>query len=89
MAICWLPKATVQAVLSGMFLKEAKNRDLPEFITYGEFIQSTCVISIIICAPLGAILINSLGPKLLTNDVEVELREIEKRRKEGLEDPKK
>ena len=72
-----------------MFLKEAKNRDLIKYIEYGEFIQSTSVISIIICAPLGAILINSLGPKLLTNDVEVELREIEKRRKEGLEDPKK
>ena len=72
-----------------MFLKEAKLRGLETYMEYGEFIQSTCVISIIIGAPLGAILINSLGPKLLTNDVEMELREIERKRKEGLEDPKK
>ena len=39
-------------------------------------------------APIGAILINSMGPKLLTNDIEVEMKERMKKEKEGLEDPK-
>ena len=30
--------------------------------------MTTAVFSIVICAPLGAILINTLGPKYLTND---------------------
>ena len=37
-AICWIPKATVQASLSGLYMKEAKKRELDKFIEYGEFL---------------------------------------------------
>lgn len=35
---------------------------------YGEKIITTCVLSIILSAPVGAILITILGPKLLQNE---------------------
>lgn len=38
MAICWIPKATVQAALSGLFVMEAKKKELYRFVEFGEFI---------------------------------------------------
>ena len=52
-------------------MKEAKKRELEDYIEYGEFIQATAIISILICATVGAILINLFGEKLLPNDNEV------------------
>jgi hypothetical protein len=68
MACTWTPKATVQAVLSGVVLADAKPFKNQEYIDIGNIIQTTAIFSIVICAPLGAILINSLGPHLLTKD---------------------
>ena len=79
MAICWVPKATVQAALSGQFVKEAKKRELEDYIEYGEFIQATAIISILICATVGAVLINLFGEKLLPNDNEVDFEEVKKK----------
>merc|ERR1712037_571313 len=77
MAFAWLPKATVQAALGPIFLdnvlrfEESKfdqlgNRE--EWIGMGNDILTLAVLSILITAPLGAVSILALGPKLLTRD---------------------
>ena len=73
-AISWIPKATVPAALSSVVLREAKDRGLPpQYIEYGEIIQTTAIISILIAAPLGVILLNALGHRLLTKDFDIEI----------------
>lgn len=77
MAFAWLPKATVQAALGPIFLdnvlrfEESKfdqlgNRD--EWIGMGNDILTLAVLSILITAPLGAVSILALGPRLLERD---------------------
>lgn len=50
-------------------------RNIDDYISHGQFIQTTDIISILLCAPLGAILIDSMGPKLLTKDATEEEEE--------------
>lgn len=68
MAFAWIPKATVQAALGGMTLSEAQRRGLPEYEEYGQAMLTTAVFAICITAPLGAIMINTLGSKWLDYD---------------------
>lgn len=66
-----MPKATVQAALCSAYLTEAKLLNAPpEFINYGMIILSTAVLAIVLCAPLGAIMMNTLGPKFLSKDMD-------------------
>ena len=74
MAFAWIPKATVQAAISGIVLTSARNEGLVEgseydYETAGRAIVTTAVCAIVITAPLGAILTNTLGPMWLTYDV--------------------
>ena len=62
MGFSWIPKATVQAALGGVVLETALSDNVPQFIGYGNTILTTAVLSVVITAPLGAILTNSLGP---------------------------
>lgn len=80
MSFAWIGKATVQATLSSIILNTAKNEKITEYYDYGLQIQTTSIFSIIICAPLGAILMNTFAPKLLTVDLVDE-----KKGKEGAE----
>ena len=68
MAFAWIPKATVQAALGGLTLAKAQERGLPEYEAYGNAMLTTAVFSIVITAPLGAIMINTLGTKWLEYD---------------------
>merc|ERR1712025_916214 len=77
MAFAWLPKATVQAALGPIFLdnvlrfKEDKFDQLgdrQEWIGMGNDILTLAVLSILITAPLGAVSILALGPRLLDRD---------------------
>ena len=80
MAFAWLPKATVQAALGPIFLdnvlKKSKNQweeegtfgDKDEWMKMGNDILTLAVLSILITAPLGAVCILGLGPKLLSSD---------------------
>ena len=85
MAFAWIPKATVQAALGGLTLAEAQKRGLPEWEEYGQAMLTTAVFAIIITAPLGAIMINTLGTKWLEYDGDdpVELQ------KHGMIEPRK
>ncbi len=70
MSFTWIPKATVQAALSGVILAEALDYGLPTYIEYGITIQTTAVFSIIMCAPIGAVLISTFGPRYLKCDID-------------------
>ncbi|KAF2885185.1 hypothetical protein ILUMI_20982 [Ignelater luminosus] len=63
-AISWMSKATVQAALGPVALV-AVGDNLPGK-TYAEKVLMICVLSIILTAPAGAILITLTGPRLLT-----------------------
>jgi solute carrier family 9B (sodium/hydrogen exchanger), member 1/2 len=67
-AFAWLPKATVQAALASVILISAKSAKNQKMIEYGNIIQTTAIFSILICAPIGAVLINTFGPLYLPSD---------------------
>ena len=79
MAFAWLPKATVQAALGPVFLDmvlkldegdwEALGADEDVWNAMGNDILTLAVLSILITAPVGAVSILALGPKLLTRDI--------------------
>lgn len=70
MSIAWIPKATVQAAIGGVVLDEARKRGKigEEYVKYGTDMLTIAVIAIVLTAPLGAILTNSLGPVLLESN---------------------
>lgn len=59
-----MAKATVQAALGPLALKHLSADD-PD-MKYGEILLMLCVLSIVVTAPTGAILISITGTKLLT-----------------------
>ena len=81
MTFAWLPKATVQAALGPIFLdlvlklKEDEWEALGDkdvWLGMGNDILTLAVLSILITAPLGAVSILALGPKLLSSDTQEE-----------------
>ncbi|XP_067206399.1 sodium/hydrogen exchanger 9B2 isoform X2 [Linepithema humile] len=64
-ALSCLAKATVQAALAPAALDEV-DKSIPEEVNYGETVLMMCVLSVLLTAPAGAILITLSGPKLLT-----------------------
>jgi len=78
MSFAWMPKATVQAALGPIFLDkvmkvkpeewEVLGADSAEWVAMGNDILTLAVLSILITAPLGAVSILGLGPKLLSSN---------------------
>lgn len=65
-SIAWIPKATVQAALGGVILGIIDQKNLgTTFYRYGQSILAITLLSILITAPLGALLIGLFGKKLL------------------------
>lgn len=64
-ALSCLAKATVQAALAPSALDEV-DKSNPEEVNYAETVLMVCVLSVILTAPTGAIIITLSGPKLLT-----------------------
>ena len=64
-ALSWMAKATVQAALGPTTLDKVDPTD-PVQVSYAETVVTMCVLSILLTAPAGAILISLSGPKLLT-----------------------
>lgn len=58
----WLPKATVQAAIGATALDEARKRQLVPEEGWGEDVLGVAVLSILLTAPVGAVLIAWLGP---------------------------
>ena len=82
MTFAWLPKATVQAALGPIFLDLVLKQKEEDWAAFGEDplaakeqylgmgndILTLAVLSNLITAPLGAVSILALGPKLLSRD---------------------
>ncbi|CAG5021581.1 unnamed protein product [Parnassius apollo] len=69
--LAWMAKATVQAALGPVALDEVRKKategePLLELLNYAEIIITICIMSIVITAPLGAIVITVTGPRLLS-----------------------
>ncbi|XP_045458955.1 sodium/hydrogen exchanger 9B2-like [Melitaea cinxia] len=67
----WMAKATVQAALAPVALDEIRrmNTDsetMAQLTSYAEVVFTICILSIVITAPLGAIIITITGPRLLS-----------------------
>lgn len=65
-SLSWMSKATVQAALGPVALKHLSNSSSDELKNYAYIVQTVSVLSILLTAPLGAILISVTGTKLLT-----------------------
>lgn len=62
-----MSKATVQAALGPVALKAVTSQQRSaEEVHYAELVKNFCILSIILSAPLGALLISVSGSKLLT-----------------------
>lgn len=61
-----MAKATVQAALGPVCMKRLTESNTPEERHYAEVILMVCILSIVVTAPVGAILISISGTKLLT-----------------------
>nr|CAD7455626.1 unnamed protein product [Timema tahoe] len=64
-ALTCMSKAGVQAALGPVALSSLSDDASEEEKTYGQMILTTCVLSILLTAPTGAILISMTGSKLL------------------------
>ncbi|XP_062864368.1 sodium/hydrogen exchanger 9B2 [Trichomycterus rosablanca] len=64
-ALAWMPKATVQAAIGSTALDMARVKQDKELQSFGMDVLSVAVLSILITAPLGALLIGLCGPRLL------------------------
>ncbi|GLV42490.1 Na[+]/H[+] hydrogen antiporter 1 [Carabus blaptoides fortunei] len=63
-SLSWMAKATVQAALGPVALHKVAEMEPDKH--YAETVLTICVLSIILTAPTGAILITLSGPRLLT-----------------------
>ncbi|KAK9826104.1 hypothetical protein WJX81_003950 [Elliptochloris bilobata] len=70
MAASWVPKATIQGALGGLPLDlvnahMAGSPDLARYQRWASDILNTGVLAIVICAPLGLLIIGLAGPRVL------------------------
>ncbi|KAJ0181768.1 hypothetical protein K1T71_002490 [Dendrolimus kikuchii] len=66
--LAWMAKATVQAALGPVALDEVRKMvgADPILVEYAESVLTVCILSIVITAPIGAIVITLTGPRLLS-----------------------
>lgn len=65
-ALSWMAKATVQAVLGVQTVAHLPANATTEEKVWANIILTVCVLSIVVTAPTGAILITLTGSKLLS-----------------------
>lgn len=78
-SICWMCKAMVQAALGPVTLSLVAAGTVEH--DYAKKILTTCILSILVTAPTGALLITILGPRLLTKAHLLSLPEVRRRKK--------
>ncbi|KAI7810680.1 putative mitochondrial sodium/hydrogen exchanger 9B2 [Triplophysa rosa] len=64
-ALAWMPKATVQAAIGSTALDMARSKNDLELQKYGMDVLTVAVLSILITAPIGSLIIGLLGPRVL------------------------
>ncbi|XP_050435291.1 sodium/hydrogen exchanger 9B2 isoform X2 [Adelges cooleyi] len=65
-ALSWMAKASVQAALGPAVLEAARQDGKPQNVVYARTIVMVCIISILLTAPTGALIISLTGSRLLT-----------------------
>lgn len=61
-----MAKATVQAALGPVASRRITDSNTEEEKNFAEIMLMVCILSIVVTAPIGAILISISGPRLLT-----------------------
>lgn len=69
LCVTWIPKATVQAAVGSIALDLARDANNSTYITLASNVLNIAVLSIVVTAPLGTILISLLATRLLTKTV--------------------
>ncbi|KAK9730825.1 Sodium/hydrogen exchanger family [Popillia japonica] len=64
-AICWIPKTTLQAALGAVALDKARALNDEAMIHHATIVLVISVLSIVLTSPIGGVLIMQLGPKFL------------------------
>ncbi|TDG45673.1 hypothetical protein AWZ03_007948 [Drosophila navojoa] len=64
--LSWMAKATVQAALGPVALRHLNEKSTDDERNWAQIVQAVCILSILLTAPLGAILISVTGPRMLT-----------------------
>uniref|UniRef100_A0A8C5PYD2 Solute carrier family 9 member B2 n=1 Tax=Leptobrachium leishanense TaxID=445787 RepID=A0A8C5PYD2_9ANUR len=64
-SLAWIPKATVQAAIGSVALDTARSKGSVHFEEYGMDVLTAAFLSILITAPIGAVIIGLSGPKML------------------------
>eukprot|EP00816_Leptocylindrus_hargravesii_P012059 CAMPEP_0196823356 /NCGR_PEP_ID=MMETSP1362-20130617/87134_1 /TAXON_ID=163516 /ORGANISM="Leptocylindrus danicus, Strain CCMP1856" /LENGTH=199 /DNA_ID=CAMNT_0042203193 /DNA_START=398 /DNA_END=997 /DNA_ORIENTATION=+ len=68
-ALAWIPKATVQAALCSLPLDLILETMSDEnYVEWGEEIKNIAILSILFTAPIGSVVIQHLGPRLLSHE---------------------
>ncbi|KAJ8915608.1 hypothetical protein NQ315_003392 [Exocentrus adspersus] len=78
-AICWMCKAMVQAALGPVCLSLVAPNSIE--YEYARKMLTTSILSILVTAPTGALLITILGPRLLTKANMLSLPEVRRRKR--------
>lgn len=88
-ALCWLPKATVQAVMASIPLDVVSNSNNDQDVKYAKQLLSILALSIFLTAPTAAFFIERLGPVMLhkANEptADVEMMDKHEEKSEGME----
>ncbi|XP_066430048.1 sodium/hydrogen exchanger 9B2-like isoform X2 [Eleutherodactylus coqui] len=64
-SLAWMPKATVQAAIGSVALDMARHTGNTQFEDYGMDVLTIAFLAILLTAPIGALIIGMLGPKML------------------------
>ncbi|XP_053317518.1 sodium/hydrogen exchanger 9B2 isoform X2 [Spea bombifrons] len=64
-SLAWIPKATVQAAIGSVALDTARGKQNVQYEGYGMDVLTVAFLSILITAPIGAVIIGLTGPKML------------------------
>ncbi|KAM4708949.1 sodium/hydrogen exchanger 9B2-like [Discoglossus pictus] len=68
-SLAWMPKATVQAAMGSVALDTARSKGDTQFEGYGMDLLTIAFLAILVTAPIGALIIGLLGPKLLQKSI--------------------
>ncbi|XP_037958585.1 sodium/hydrogen exchanger 9B2 isoform X2 [Teleopsis dalmanni] len=74
-ALSWMSKATVQAALGPVAMRNLTDASSDADRRYAYIVQTLAILSIVLTAPLGAILISITGTKLLTKTKQPQILE--------------
>jgi solute carrier family 9B (sodium/hydrogen exchanger), member 1/2 len=67
LVVSWMPKASLQATFGGLILDQLLENKHPD-LTFARDIFTLNIIAVLLTVPISSILVDSLGPRLLSKD---------------------